>query len=168
MRNKPRNYLMAAAVSSLAFTGVFSMPATAQPRIEVRVGPRIENVGVERMKFLASRLEEKAWSAVQEVSQVSHRDRGARRVSERIDRFARQVESFRGRLDRYDNTPWDVRRELRDLQRQATWVTRSIERVGVDSDALDNWRAVERILSRMDRIAEGRSDREDSHSFWGR
>lgn len=169
MINKPKRSLMlAAAVSSLALAGVYPMPATAQPRVELRFGPRIENAGVERMKFLASRLEEKAWSAVEEVSQVSRRDRDARRVSERIDRFARQVESFRVRLDRYDNAPWNVRRELRNLQRDAAWVTRSIERVGVDSYALDNWRAAERILARMDRIADGRSDREDAYSFWGR
>jgi hypothetical protein len=107
----------------------------------------------ERMRALAHRLGEQAKHAADQAVDGSHHDdRSEGRFLNAITHFAEQAEDFHERMDRYQESPWDVPREIDHLLEDARRVNRLIHDAHAFEHTWDDWDEVIDLLVQIQRV----------------
>jgi hypothetical protein len=155
IRNMTARAFFLAAIAGAALA--IAEPALAQYERPARL---LTEPAYRKLRGLARQLDERAGHA---ADQAEHnRYRLYRRDStflRQVSDFARRASRFDARLARYRAEPWPVREEAgallraaRDIQgrvRQSRWV---------DEHIVSDWSEIVEIVSRMERVSEGRID----------
>ena len=156
-RRKTGTVVAVVGVSALALFG--SACASYGSGVGVRHEARERGLAgrrYETMRSLAHDLGERAERAANQARrEARHRGRSGRQFLDDIDHFARRANDFHERMDRYRDSPWDVRDEVAHLNRDAQEVNRRIRNARVFERTYDDWEAVLGVLNRMDHLLAG-------------
>jgi hypothetical protein len=108
------------------------------------------------MRALAHELDERAERAHDQAREnARHGGREEKRFQDSSEHFARRAASFHERMDRHEDSRWDVPSEVRHLNQDAHDVSRWIRDARVSRRAHDDWDGVLDALGRMNRLVEG-------------
>jgi hypothetical protein len=117
------------------------------------------------MKRLSHWLDNRTEKTLEQARSTSRGGRAERRLLGRMQSFADHVRSLHQRLDNYESTPWDVRRDIRDLDSEARGVSHAIDDAGVFRATVEDWNATLQVLERMGRVASGETLQEGEGFF---
>jgi hypothetical protein len=147
---------------SAAVVGILlASPAVpnASAGITIRFGSperRLDGERYHTMRALAHYLDEAARTAAQGVSENPRSGYGREgQFVGSINDFARRADDFHARMDRYQSDPWDVPRQVADLQRRAQQVNRQIRRARAFRETWQDWTEVLNTLNLMGRSLQG-------------
>jgi phage shock protein A len=108
------------------------------------------------MRALAHELDERAGRAFDQARESArHGGHDEKRLRDSAEHFARRAAAFHERMDRYEDSPWDVPSEVRHLNEDAREVSRRIRDARASWRSYDDWDAVLDALGRMNRLVEG-------------
>jgi hypothetical protein len=108
------------------------------------------------MRALSHELHERAERVFDEARESArHGGKDEKRFRDSSERFARRTAAFHERMDRYEDSRWDVPSEVRHLNEDARDVGRRIRDTRVSRRAYDDWDGVLDTLGRMSRLVEG-------------
>jgi len=105
------------------------------------------------MRALAQELDERAERAFDQARESArHGGKEEKRFRESSERFARRAAAFHERMDRHEDSAWDVPSEVRRLNDDAHDVSRRIQDARVPRRAYDEWDGALDALGRMNRL----------------
>jgi hypothetical protein len=152
--------LSAAGLGALLLAWAAATPASAQISIQFGRGDRhLEGQRFTAMRQLAHYLDEAAQKAAQGAGDTPQERNGAmqRRFLWAINDFARQARSFHERLDRYQNSPWDVADEVAHLDQRARQVSGQIRGARAFPETYQDWAEAVNALDLMKRSLAGQN-----------
>jgi hypothetical protein len=156
--NRKLGVLAAAAVGVLLVGGAASSPAFAQSfQFRFGTGNRpLSGRSFETMRALSHYLDQLAEHAATEAEENAHHgDADEASAIGAIISFANQASDFHERMDNYLAHPWDLPREIQDLDRQARNVNRRLLRGHFYEHVTNDWYQVLDTLDRMKRLLYG-------------
>ena len=151
--------LLATATLAVLLTGGgVPSPASAQS-FEFRIGTGTRPLGgssFETMRALSHYLDQLAAHAAIEAQENAHHG-SADEASAigAITRFGSHASDFHERMDEYLDNPWDLPREVQDLDRQARSVNSRLRRGHFNEHVTNDWYQVLDTLERMKRVLYG-------------
>ena len=150
------SWVWAAGLGALLLAGPADLTAQG---ITIRFGrdKPLEGQRFTTMRGLAHRLDEAAQKAAFGAGDTQEERNG--RMQQRflwaINDFARQARSFHERLDRYQNTPWDVADEVNALGQRARQVSSQLRGARAFPETYDDWAYAVNTLNLMNRSLAG-------------
>ena len=153
--NRP---LFGAAIGLLLVGGGLPGLASAQS-FEFRIGTGdrpLVGRSFETMRALSHYLDQLAQHAAVEAQENAHHGSSDEAAAiDSIASFGEHVADFHERIDEYLVTPWDLGRDVQDLDRQARSVNNRLGRARLNQHVINDWYQVLDTLARMKRVLNG-------------
>src|SRR5262249_29039537 len=158
MSHHTTHRIRAWAISGLALLLPLCGALAAGADLHIRFGTRerpLSGHRYETMRALAHYLDKRAEYAAETGSDERRGNRRDRRFADSMVRFSKQARSFHERMDRYEDSPWDVPNEVNRLLGEARDVKGRIQDARPDTETVEAWNDVLDVLDRMDRSLAG-------------
>ena len=153
----------ALAIASLSLLPLsLAVPADARDvAVKLQYGTRqrpFERRQFQTMRALAHHLDERAQHAAQLAAEESQRgpNRGGRFL-ESVTRFAERAHDFHERMDNYEAQPWEVPREVQQLNAEARAARNRLRRNRIFRGTWHDWDGVLDVLALMNRVMAGQN-----------
>jgi hypothetical protein len=149
--------LVAAAVGVLLIGGSAPSPASAQS-FQFRFGTSsrpLAGRSFETMRALSHYLDQLAEHAATEAQENARYGNADEASVGALTSFGSHAADFHERMDGYLENPWDLPRELQDLDRQARSVNSRLRRGHFNEHVINDWYQVLDTLERMKRVLYG-------------
>lgn len=138
-----------------------AVPAGADVAVKMQYGTQqrpFERRQFQTMRALAHHLDERAQHASEQATAEGQRGRGQRYVNS-VTEFAQRASDFHQRMDNYEARPWEVPREVQQLNEQARIVSNRLRRNRIFRGTWHDWDGVLDVLALMNRVMAGENVR---------
>lgn len=133
------------------------VPAGADVAVKMQYGTQqrpFERRQFQTMRALAHHLDERAQHAAEQATEEAGRGYGQRYLNS-VTEFAQRAHDFHTRMDNYREQPWEVPREVQQLNDQARIVSNRLRRNHTFRATWNDWDGALDVLALMNRVMAG-------------